>query len=104
MAAVAAVPRQLARGRAARRGSTGQSCASIEQLWGSARALLGLGDLARLRGEHGIAREHYLEALAILREVGARPEIARCLAGLGRIALEQGTWRRPASIWPRACG
>jgi DNA-binding CsgD family transcriptional regulator len=62
---------------------------AIEQLWGSARALLGLGDLARLRGEHGTARDYYLEALAILREVDARPEIARCLAGLGRIAIEQ---------------
>ena len=62
---------------------------AIEQQWGSARMLLGLGDLARLRAEDDIARDYYLEALAILREVNARPEIARCLAGLGRIALDQ---------------
>ena len=62
---------------------------AIEQLWGSARALLGLGDVARLRSEFGTARDYYLEALAILREIDARPEIARSLAGLGRIAIEQ---------------
>jgi len=63
---------------------------AIDQLWGAARTLLGLGDLARVKGEHDIARERYQEALGILRDVGARPDIARCLAGLGRIALEQG--------------
>ena len=31
-----------------------------------------------------------MEALAILREIGARPEIARCLAGLGRVAMDLG--------------
>jgi hypothetical protein len=35
-------------------------------------------------------RRRYQEALAILREISARPEIARCLAGLGRIAMDQG--------------
>jgi DNA-binding CsgD family transcriptional regulator len=62
---------------------------AIEQLWGSARMLLGLGDLARLRAEDATARDYYLEALNILREVNARPEIARCLAGLGAIAMSQ---------------
>ena len=51
--------------------------------------LIGLGDLARVRGDHDSARDQYLEALAILREVQARPETARCLAGLGRLAIEQ---------------
>ena len=31
-----------------------------------------------------------MEALATLREIGARPEIARCLAGLGRVAMDLG--------------
>ena len=31
-----------------------------------------------------------MEALPILEEIGARPEIARCLAGLGRVALDLG--------------
>ena len=50
--------------------------------------MLGLGDLARLRGDPGDAHAKYLEALDILREIDARPEIARCLAGLGRVAIE----------------
>jgi DNA-binding CsgD family transcriptional regulator len=62
----------------------------IDQEWGTARALLGLGDLARVRKDPGDARRQYLEALVILREVDARPEIARCLAGLGRVAMDLG--------------
>jgi DNA-binding CsgD family transcriptional regulator len=63
----------------------------IDQQWGVARALLGLGDLARLRGDPGGAHSRYLEALAILREIDARPDIARCLAGLARVALDLGS-------------
>ena len=63
----------------------------IDQQWGVARALLGLGDLARLRGDPGGAHCRYLEALAILREIDARPDIARCLAGLARVALDLGS-------------
>ena len=32
----------------------------------------------------------YGDALGYLREVGAQPEIARCLSGLGRVALDHG--------------
>ena len=32
----------------------------------------------------------YSDALGYLREIGARPEIARCLSGLGRVALDLG--------------
>ncbi len=67
---------------------------------GRARTLLGLGDLARLHGDLAAARQHYQAALGILREVDARPEIARCLAGLGRIAMDSG---RPGR-GPRAPG
>ena len=62
----------------------------IDQQWGAARALLGLGDLARLSGHPGEAHGRYVEALPILQEIGARPEIARCLAGLGRVSLDLG--------------
>ena len=51
---------------------------------------VGLADLARLTGDRGGAHQRYEEALAILRVLGARPEIARCLAGLGRIAMDDG--------------
>src|SRR6202167_4547218 len=62
----------------------------IDQQWGVARVLLGLGDLARLRRHQGEAHDRYVEALAILEEIGARTEIARCLAGLGRVAMDLG--------------
>ena len=39
----------------------------IDQQWGAARALLGLGDLARFRNHPGEAHGWYLEALAILQ-------------------------------------
>ena len=61
----------------------------IDQQWGAARTMIGLGDLARLRSEPDVARRYYTEALPIFREIDARPEIARCLAGLARVALEQ---------------
>jgi DNA-binding CsgD family transcriptional regulator len=61
----------------------------IDQQWGAARAMIGLGDLARLRSEPDVARRYYTEALPVFREIDARPEIARCLAGLARVALEQ---------------
>jgi DNA-binding CsgD family transcriptional regulator len=63
----------------------------IDQQWGVARVLLGLGDLARLRGDPGDAHARYLEALAILRQIDARPEISRCLAGLARVAMDLGS-------------
>jgi DNA-binding CsgD family transcriptional regulator len=66
----------------------------IDQQWGAARALLGLGDLARFRNHPGEAHGWYVEALAILREIGARPEIARCLAGLGRVAMDLGAFEQ----------
>jgi DNA-binding NarL/FixJ family response regulator len=45
------------------------------------------GPAARSSGE---AHSKYVEALPILQEIGARQEIARCLAGLGRVALDLG--------------
>ena len=62
---------------------------AIDHRWGVARAQLGLGDLAELRGDFADARQRYMEALAYLREINARPEIARCLSGLGRVATER---------------
>lgn len=63
---------------------------SIDHRWGVARAQVGLGDLDRLRGDHGDAQLRYADALIHLREIDARPEVARCLSGLGRVALELG--------------
>ena len=56
-----------------------------------ARTLLGLGDLARMRGDPDDASRQYLQALPILRELGTRPETARCLTRLGRVAVDLGS-------------
>ncbi|HEY1626005.1 MAG TPA: LuxR C-terminal-related transcriptional regulator [Streptosporangiaceae bacterium] len=64
----------------------------IDQQWGVARTLLGLGDLARLRNDPDDASRHYMRALPVLRELEARPEMARCLAGLGRVAMDLGSY------------
>jgi DNA-binding NarL/FixJ family response regulator len=61
---------------------------AIDHGWGVARAQVGLGDLSRLRGDHADAQRRYAEALTYLRDIDARPEIARCLSGLGRVALD----------------
>jgi ATP/maltotriose-dependent transcriptional regulator MalT len=57
--------------------------------WGVAQTLYGLGGLARARGDHQAAVAHFRSALALYREIDARPEIARCLAGIGWVALVQ---------------
>ena len=58
--------------------------------WGVAQISYGLGSLARARGDHEAALRHFGSALVLYREIDARPEIARCLAGIGRVALAQG--------------
>jgi predicted ATPase/DNA-binding CsgD family transcriptional regulator len=57
--------------------------------WGVAQTLYGFGGLARARGDHAAAAGHFAAALALYREIDARPEIARCLAGLSWVGLAQ---------------
>ncbi len=58
--------------------------------WGVAQTLYGFGNLARVRRDHSAAIGHFRSALILYREIDARPEIARCLAGIGWVALSQG--------------
>ncbi len=58
--------------------------------WGVAQVRYGLGSVARSRGDHAAAIEHFEAALALYQEIDARPEIARCLAGIAAVALAQG--------------
>ncbi len=55
--------------------------------WGVANALYGLGRVARARGDPAAAVRCFEEALGIYRQIDARPEMARCLAGMGLVAL-----------------
>jgi predicted ATPase/DNA-binding CsgD family transcriptional regulator len=57
--------------------------------WAVAGVRYGLGRLARTTGDKAAAERHFAAALALYREVGARVEMARCLAGIGQLALER---------------
>jgi DNA-binding CsgD family transcriptional regulator/Tfp pilus assembly protein PilF len=57
--------------------------------WGVAQVHYGLGGVARVRGDHEAALGHFRDALALYREIDARPDIARCLVGIGWVALAQ---------------
>jgi predicted ATPase/DNA-binding CsgD family transcriptional regulator len=57
--------------------------------WGVAQTRYGYGTLARRTGDLPGALAHFRTALALYRELDARPEMARCLAGIGRVALAQ---------------
>jgi predicted ATPase/DNA-binding CsgD family transcriptional regulator len=58
--------------------------------WGVAQVRVGLGGVARARGDYQAAISQYQEALSLYQEIDARPEIARCLAGIASVALIQG--------------
>jgi len=55
--------------------------------WGVAHALYGLGSLARSRRDYPAALEHFRSALELFRQIDARIEMARCLAGIGWVSL-----------------
>jgi predicted ATPase/DNA-binding CsgD family transcriptional regulator len=82
----------------ARLGRLGEAQRAFEQAldtlrdnngWGVAQTLYGFGALARQRGDNAAALRHFRAALTLFREIDARPEIARCLAGIGWVALAQ---------------
>ncbi len=58
--------------------------------WGAADARRRLGEQALAAGDLDAARGHYLAALPYMRYAMPKPDTARCLADLGRIALRQG--------------
>jgi DNA-binding NarL/FixJ family response regulator len=58
--------------------------------FGVAHVHCGMGILAGERGDHEAALRHFEAALPVFLQLEAPLEIARCLAGMGRIALAQG--------------
>jgi ATP/maltotriose-dependent transcriptional regulator MalT len=58
--------------------------------WGVAQVEYGMGTLARARGDAEMAVRYYRDAMEIFRELDAGPEIARCQAGIGWIAVTGG--------------
>jgi predicted ATPase/DNA-binding CsgD family transcriptional regulator len=64
--------------------------------WGVAQVQYGMGTLARARGDDGVAVRYFEDAMATFRELEAWPEVARCLAGIGWIAILGGDFGRAA--------
>jgi ATP/maltotriose-dependent transcriptional regulator MalT len=62
--------------------------------WGVAQVEYGMGTLARARGDAEMAVRYYQDAMEIFRELDAWPEIARCQAGIGWIAVTAGDFTR----------
>ena len=60
--------------------------------WGIAQVEYGMGALARARGDAETAIRYYRDAMEIFRELDAWPEIARCQAGIGWIAVTTGDY------------
>jgi predicted ATPase/DNA-binding CsgD family transcriptional regulator/Tfp pilus assembly protein PilF len=60
--------------------------------WGVAQVEYGMGTLARARGDSEMAVRYYTDAMEIFRELDAWPEIARCQAGIGWIAVMTGDY------------
>jgi predicted ATPase/DNA-binding CsgD family transcriptional regulator len=58
--------------------------------WGVAQVEYGMGSLARARGDAEAAVQHFENATEVFRELDAWPEVAKCLAGVGWIALFRG--------------
>jgi predicted ATPase/DNA-binding CsgD family transcriptional regulator len=58
--------------------------------WGIAQVEYGMGTLARARGDAEMAVRYFQDAMVIFRELDAWPEIARCQAGIGWIAVTSG--------------
>src|SRR5690348_8823125 len=60
--------------------------------WGVAQVSYGMGTLARTRGDAEMAVRYFADAMEIFRELDAWPEIARCQAGIGWIAVTTGDY------------
>ena len=58
--------------------------------WGVAQVEYGMGTLARARGDAEMAVRYYRDAMEIFRELDAWPDVARCQAGIGWIAVTGG--------------
>ena len=62
----------------------------LGNLLGQAEALNRLGELSLRTSATGQARGQHTQALAIARDIGAAPEEARALEGIGQAHIEDG--------------
>ncbi len=62
-------------------------CREANDFWGAATLLGNLGTAALGDGLDGVAREHFVEALGVYRELGDLAGIAFCLFGFAQLAV-----------------
>jgi predicted ATPase/DNA-binding CsgD family transcriptional regulator len=70
----------------------------LDDRWGMAAALVGLGHGLRAQGDYGAARSLFDRSLQIRRELGYRAGIASSLHGLGAVAFQEGDYARAACL------
>ncbi|WP_017592492.1 LuxR C-terminal-related transcriptional regulator [Nocardiopsis potens] len=63
----------------------------MDHRWGVGVSLIGQATAAERQSDIAVADRCYRESLDIQREIGAAPELARCLFGVGRIAHAFGS-------------
>lgn len=66
--------------------------------WSMGWVLAGLGDICRRNGDPRRATSWFGEALAVMRRYGAKVEAIGCLEDVARLAIDQGEWRRAATL------
>jgi tetratricopeptide (TPR) repeat protein len=65
-------------------------------------ALRGLGEVERLVGEYGQAREYHTQAVTVARHLGDRPGEAEALWGLGHVASDTAERSQACELWRQA--
>jgi tetratricopeptide (TPR) repeat protein len=71
--------------------------------WGLADSLHGLGRVAALRGDWAAAREHYSQALALQRQVGAPRWVARAMSRLALAEMQLGRLTQAQELLSGVC-
>ncbi|MFN8488784.1 MAG: helix-turn-helix domain-containing protein [Caldilineaceae bacterium] len=70
--------------------------------WGKMMLAHHLGQVERCEGKHAAAIQRYRESLALAWELKDNPVIARCLVGLGGVALTQGAVEQAGQLFAAA--
>jgi tetratricopeptide (TPR) repeat protein len=69
---------------------------------GEVDGLWGLGEVERLVGEFGQAREYHTQALSLARQLGDRSGEAEALWGLGHVASDTAERGQAGEFWRKA--
>lgn len=74
----------------------------LDDKWGVAATLNGLGDMAHQQVNYEEAAARYEEALALFKEIGNQQAVSYVLNNLGNVARDQGDYERASKIHEEA--